>query len=56
MLMSDSYLFDIGWFFFAAWTAIVAAISLAAFGKDLLHSETPLEHSSKAPAEHPQTL
>ncbi len=43
MLMSDSYLFDVGWIFFAAWTAIVAVISLAAFGKDLLPSQAPLE-------------
>jgi hypothetical protein len=55
MLMSDSYLFDVGWIFFAAWTAIVAVISLAAFGKDLLPSQAPLEplqstRQSKPPA------
>jgi hypothetical protein len=43
MLMSDSYLFDVGWFFFAAWTVIVVVISLAAFGKDLLPSQAALE-------------
>jgi|HubBroStandDraft_5_1064220.scaffolds.fasta_scaffold1052072_1 hypothetical protein len=51
MLMSDSYLFDVGWLFFAAWAVIVAAISLAAFGRDLLPPQTPLEQSSKPPAE-----
>lgn len=49
MLMSDSYLFDVSWLFFAAWTAIVAVISLAAFGSDLLPSQPPLEpiHSAQ---------
>jgi len=56
MLMSDSYLFDVGWFFFAAWTAIVAAISLAAFGKDLLPSQTSLDQSQKPPAERSAKL
>lgn len=49
MLMSDSYLFDVGWFFFAAWSAIVAVISLAAFGKDLLPSQPPLESIHATP-------
>jgi hypothetical protein len=56
MLMSDSYLFDVGWLFFAAWTVIVGAISLAAFGRDLLPSQTPLEQSPKPPAERPHAL
>ncbi len=33
--MSDSYLFDIGWVFFTAWSALVFIVSLAAFGQDL---------------------
>jgi hypothetical protein len=53
MLMSDSYLFDVGWLFFAAWTAIVAVISLAAFGRDLLPSQPPLEPGQQPPVERP---
>ena len=54
MLMSYSYLFDAGWLFFAAWTAIVAVISLAAFGSDLLPSRAAREplppvHAAKRP-------
>jgi len=33
--MSDSYLFAVGWVFFAAWSALVFIVSLAAFGQDL---------------------
>jgi hypothetical protein len=49
MVMSDSYLFDIGWLFFAAWTAIVAFVSLAAFGNDILPSQHAAESSQKPP-------
>jgi len=38
--MRESYLFDVGWLFFMAWSAIVAAVSLAAFGRDLFPSDT----------------
>ena len=33
--MSDSYLFAVGWVFFAAWSALVFIVNLAAFGQDL---------------------
>jgi hypothetical protein len=33
--MVDSYLFDIGWMFFAAWSLVVFAVCVAAFGRDL---------------------
>jgi len=33
--MTDSYLFAVGWVFFAAWSALVFIVSLAAFGQDL---------------------
>jgi len=36
--MSDSYLFDVGWVFFAAWSALVFVVSMAAFGQDLFPS------------------
>lgn len=34
-MLNDSYLFDAGWLFFAAWTVIVAAVSVAAFARDI---------------------
>jgi len=44
--MSDSYLFDVGWVFFAAWSALVFVVSMAAFGRDLFPS---LARSERAP-------
>jgi hypothetical protein len=41
-MLSDSFLSDVGWLFFAAWSAVVAAVSLAAFGRDLLPSRLRL--------------
>jgi hypothetical protein len=34
--MSDSYLLEAGWAFFAAWGVVVLIVSWAAFGRDLL--------------------
>jgi hypothetical protein len=36
MSVVDSYLFEIGWLFFAAWSVIVAVFLVAAFGGDFL--------------------
>ena len=36
MTISDSLLSDAAWLFFAAWTVMVAAVTIAAFGRDLL--------------------
>jgi hypothetical protein len=36
MILTDSFLADAGWLFFAAWSAVVAALSIVAFGRDLL--------------------
>jgi hypothetical protein len=40
MLTNDSYLFDAGWLFFAAWSVILAIITLTAFAGDLFPSRT----------------
>ena len=42
-MLSDWFLSDAGWLFFAAWSAVVAAVSLSAFGRDLLPSRLRLE-------------
>lgn len=38
LTMSDSILTDLGSLFFFVWSAVIAAVSLAAFGRDLLPS------------------
>lgn len=42
MAMSDSFLSIAGWLFFTVWSMIVGAVSLAAFGRDLLPSRAAL--------------
>jgi hypothetical protein len=32
--MSESYLLDAGWLFFAGWSLVVVTVSVIAFGKD----------------------
>jgi hypothetical protein len=38
--MSDWYLFDAGWFFFVAWSVVVAVVSVTAFGSDFFPSKS----------------
>jgi hypothetical protein len=46
----DSFLFDAGSLFFAAWIAVLAAFSITAFGRDLLPAKPHPE-----PARKPQS-
>jgi hypothetical protein len=48
--MSDSYLIDAGWFFFAAWGVIVLLVSWAAFGPDLFPSASRIDAPQKTKA------
>jgi len=53
-MTTDTFLFNAGWLFFAAWIAVVAAVTVTAFGRDLLawrthvpdavHEPLPVEH------------
>ena len=36
MTGNDAYLFDAGWLFFAGWSLVLLALSLIAFGEDLV--------------------
>jgi hypothetical protein len=36
MLFDEKYLFDASWIFFAGWTLVVLAVSVIAFGRDLM--------------------
>ncbi|HET9308629.1 MAG TPA: hypothetical protein VFO46_21615 [Candidatus Sulfotelmatobacter sp.] len=50
LMMSDSLLFEAGSVFFAFWSLVVAAVGVAAFGRDLLPSKAHL-NSSKVPSD-----
>jgi len=50
--MSDSYLIVFGWLFFAAWSAIVFVVSLAAFSQELFPSTA---YSEQAQGAHSHT-
>jgi len=52
-MTSDTFLFNAGSLFFAAWIAIIAGVTVAAFGRDLLpwnarpdptHKPNPADH------------
>jgi hypothetical protein len=38
---------DLGWFFFAAWTTALVAISVVAFGSDILAFTNPSSSDNK---------
>lgn len=40
MSLLDSYLFEIGWLFFGAWSVIVAVFLVTAFGRDFVLAVT----------------
>jgi hypothetical protein len=46
--MNDSFLFDAGWLFFAAWTVVIGALSVTAFRNDLFPARKPVETSDPA--------
>jgi hypothetical protein len=52
-MTTDTFLFNAGSLFFAAWIAIIAGVTVAAFGRDLLpwkahpnptHKPNPADH------------
>jgi hypothetical protein len=53
MMMSDSFLSDAGWLFFAAWSVVVAAVGILAFGRDLLPSRAHVDPLTKARSSEP---
>jgi hypothetical protein len=42
MDMVEVFIFDIGWIFFAAWGMALAALSVIAFGRDILPAAQPV--------------
>jgi len=52
-MTADTLLFDASSIFFAAWIAIIAAVMITAFGRDLL-PEAPFDPAQERhPAHHP---
>jgi len=47
MLLRDSVFSDAGWLFFAIWSIVIGAFSVAAFGRDLLEAKTPAISTSR---------
>jgi len=47
-MMSDSYMLDASWVLFAVWSVIVATVSVAAFGRDLLPCRAQLDSPQDA--------
>ena len=43
----DSFLFDAGSLFFAAWIAVLAAVTITAFGRELLPAKALSDPSRK---------
>jgi hypothetical protein len=49
-MIGDSFLSDAGFLFFTAWTVMIAAVSFAAFGSDLLPIKISLGPEKKSRA------
>lgn len=41
MELTQAYIIDAGWIFFACWGMVLLAVGVAAFGRDLLPSTKP---------------
>ena len=50
-MMADTFLFDAGSLFFAAWIAVVAGVTITAFGRDLLPSKAHFDSAQKTPTD-----
>lgn len=46
--MIESFFSNASWLFFTAYSAVVAAVSYAAFGRDLLSSKASVKSSEKS--------
>jgi hypothetical protein len=50
MDLPQVFIFDAGWIFFAAWGMVVTALSIFAFGREVLASAGWKKHSSRGSA------
>ena len=42
MDLAQAFIFAVGWIFFAAWGMVLAAVSVIAFGRDILPTAQPV--------------
>ena len=54
-MLRDSLFSDAGWLFFAIWSIVIGALSLAAFDRDLLEAKTSAISPSRSTASHTAT-
>lgn len=57
-MTTDTFLFNAGWLFFTAWIAVIAGVTIIAFGRDLLPAKatqrsTPRSSQNKPVKEVP---
>jgi|HubBroStandDraft_1064217.scaffolds.fasta_scaffold300823_1 hypothetical protein len=48
-MTADTFLFNAGWFFFAAYTIVVAGVTVAAFGRSLFPSKAQRDPAQTSP-------
>ena len=51
-MTTDTFLFNAGWLFFAAFVAVIAGVTITAFGRDLLPSHTRPDPAHNSPTDH----
>jgi len=51
-MTTDTFLFNAGWLFFAAWILVIAGVSVAAFGRELLPWTAHPEPAHKPHTDH----
>jgi hypothetical protein len=53
MDLAQVFIFDLGWLFFATWAMVLAAVSVVAFGRDIMPSPGGEEKIRKQDLLHP---
>jgi hypothetical protein len=51
MDFAQTFIFDMGWVFFAAWGMVLTAVSVIAFRADILATQADNEQQRAAPAD-----
>ena len=54
-MLGDSIFSDAGWLFFAIWSIVIGALSVAAFGRDLLQAKAPAISPSRSTSSNTAT-
>jgi hypothetical protein len=52
MEFAQVFIFDLGWAFFAAWGTALTAVSLVAFGRDIMASSVKETSTTKVTESH----